>query len=304
MGHALRLLPRTPADAPCAAPARAVATSMFKGLVRAAGFAVEPASDAAGPTLVLHDAAAAEILRFVPDDVGTLTDETWTLTALTLDGQPRSAVSGAGAELAFTIDGIARRDRQERGSMVGSSGCNGILATFERSGDRLRFGDLETTGAPCPADLAAQESAVLAVLASDDLELELPPDRLVLTDRASGDGLELTSSAPLEGSTWLLREVAGRGSPEMPVTLRLADGRLAGEGPCGPYEGSYATDGRFIDIDDLRGTDGAGCGARVQQRELLLALDRAVLLDRRPPRLRLLDAAGALVATFTRPPGP
>jgi heat shock protein HslJ len=213
-------------------------------------------------------------------------------------------VSGAVAELAFTTDGPARRDRQERGSMVGSSGCNGILATFERSGDRLRVRDLETTGAPCPADLAAQETAVLAVLASDDLEVDLPPDRLVLTDRASGDGLELTSSAPLEGSTWLLREVAGRGSPEMPVTLRLANGRLAGEGPCGPYEGSYTTDGRFIDVDDLRGTDGAGCGARVQQRELLLALERAVLLERQPPRLRLLDAAGALVATFTRPPGP
>lgn len=304
MGQALRLLPETPTEAPCPAPARAVATSMTKGLVRAAGFSVEPAIDSNGPTLVLHDAADTEVLRFVPDDVGTLTDESWVLTTLTLDDQPQLAVSGVAAELTFTTDGAARRERRERGSLIGSSGCNGILATFQRTGDRLRVRDVETTGAPCPEDLAAQESAVLAVLASDDLELDLPPDRLVLTDRASGDSLELVSSGPLEGSTWLLREIAGRGSPETPITLRLNDGRLAGEGPCGPYQGGYTTDGRFMRFHDLRGTAGAGCDARVQQRDLLLALERTVLLEREPPRLRLLDAAGSLVATFTRPPGP
>lgn len=304
MGQALRLQPKTPAEAPCPAPARAVATSMTKGLVRAAGFAVEPATDSGGPALVLHDAADAEVLRFEPDDVGTLTDEPWVLATLTLDDQPQVSVAGAAAELSFTTDGAARRDRRERGSLIGSSGCNGILATFQRSGDRLSVRDVETTGAPCPEDLAAQESAVLAVLTSDDLELDLPPDRLVLTDRASGDSLELVSSAPLEGSTWLLREIAGRGSPGTPVTLRLDDGRLAGEGPCGPYQGDYTTDGRFMRFHDLHGTAGAGCDARVQQRALLLALERTVLIEREPPRLRLLDAAGRLVATFTRPPGP
>ncbi len=302
MGQALRFSPDARGEASCPASARAVDADLSKGLVRAASFSIEPGPR--GPTLILRDAADLGILRFEPDHVGTLTDETWYLSTLTLDGEPQPALPGPTAELTFTSDRDGERDRRERGSLVGSSGCNGILGSYRREGDRLQVRDVETTGAPCPDDLAAQESALLAVLTSDALELDLPPDRLVLSDGASGDSLELVRSAPLEGSTWLLRGIAGGGRPDTPVTLRLEAGLLTGEGPCGPYQGGYTTDGRFIRFHDLRGTDGAGCEARARQRTLLLALERAVLLEQEPPALRLLDAAGALVATFIRPPGP
>jgi heat shock protein HslJ len=145
---------------------------------------------------------------------------------------------------------------------------------------------------------------MLSVLGTAALHLSLPPDRLVLTDPVSGDQLDLVTSTPLEGSTWLLAEIPGVGLRRGPVTLRLDGGLLSGEGPCGPYQGRYATDGRLIRFKELQGAGIERCTAREAQRKLLVALERAVVLDRDQPQLRLLDAAGTLVARFRRPPGP
>jgi hypothetical protein len=92
--------------------------------------------------------------------------------------------------------------------------------------------------------------------------------------------------------------------PQDPVTLRLADGSLGGEGPCGPYRGRYASDGVFITISAIEGAPGRGCAARRQQRQLLRALEHSVMLDRPNAQLRLLDAFGTMTARFTRPGGP
>ena len=43
---------------------------------------------------------------------------------------------------------------------------------------------------------------------------------------------------------------------DQPVTLRLVGGTVSGEGPCGSYTGTYASDGRFITLRDLRSVGG------------------------------------------------
>jgi heat shock protein HslJ len=304
IGQELRIRPDPAPGGSCRRGADAIARGMASGLVRATDVAIVERPDGSAAELLLLDADGAEMLRFAPDDVGSLVDGPWELASFTIDGQTALAVPGRMAVLEFGDDGGSVLQRRARGPLVGSSGCNGIVATFERQADVLRIRDVESTGAPCTSDLAVQETAMLSVLGTAELRLSLPPDRLVLRDPVTGDGLDLVTSTPLEGSTWLLAEIPGLGPVRGPVTLRLQDGLLSGEGPCGPYQGRYTTDGRLIRFQELRGAGIQRCTDREAQRKLLLALGRAVVLDRDQPQLRLRDAAGMLVARFRRPPGP
>jgi hypothetical protein len=86
--------------------------------------------------------------------------------------------------------------------------------------------------------------------------------------------------------------------------MRLDDGVVSGEGPCGPYSGTYRTDGVFVAFADLQGSGDEDCPRRARQRELFSALERAVLLERDQPALAMLDARGELVARFKRPGAP
>ena len=145
---------------------------------------------------------------------------------------------------------------------------------------------------------------MMAVLEAAALTIDLPADRLVLTSADTGERLELVTSTPLEGSTWLLTRIAGQPRPNEPVTLRLVDGQVSGEGPCGPYAGRYDSDGLFISFSGMSSSKLEACPERGWQRELLATLERAVLLDRDQPQLRFLDAGGRIVARFARPAGP
>ncbi len=305
VGESLRLALSDAPGTGCARARARVADELRAGLVRAARFTVVPAREGVAATLVLTDADEREVLRFAPDDAGSLSDETWQLTSYTIEGEERPAVPDLAAVLTFASAGRTGPDRDGHGSLVGSSGCNGIVGTWDRAGVRLEVQGIETTAAPCASDVGAQEAAMLEVLSSSDLHVDLPPDRLILTDTGTGDRLELVTSTPLEESTWLLGSIPGLSAPgAATVTLRLDGGVVTGEGPCGPYQGAYETDGRVIRVGDLRGPAVEGCAGQRRQRKLLHALERAILVDRDQPELRLLDATGRLMASFDRPPGP
>jgi heat shock protein HslJ len=221
-----------------------------------------------------------------------------------VDGGTVPAAASLPAVLAFRATHGSGAGQRSDGHVTGSSGCNGIVGTFTRDARLLRLGELEVTEAACPTDLAAQEAAILSVLRAPSVSLSLAPDRLVLTATDSGDSLSFVTSTPLEGSTWLLGSIPGKPRPKSPVTLHLEDGLVSGEGPCGPYTGTYATDGLFVAIGDLQGAGDADCPRRERQRELFSALERAVLLERDRPVLDMLDAQGDLVARFKRPGAP
>lgn len=139
----------------------------------------------------------------------------------------------------------------------------------------------------------------MAILASPSLTLDLPLDRLILVATDSGDRLEFVASTPLEGTTWLLAAIPGSRGSEGTVTLRMDEGRLAGEGPCGPLAGRYVAEGVFITLDDISAADVTDCTRKAEQRALLDALRAAVMVEREDPGLRLLDARGQLLATFS-----
>lgn len=304
MGDVIRVRSLGAPATTCAEQTVLVEQAMIEGLRKASRFSIVSSEARLGAELVLRDQEGTETLRFMVDDVGSLTAESWLLTSWTVGGRTQPASTSQAAVLAFEADGGSRLRRQWEGNVVGSSGCNGIVGIYARDADLLRFRDLETTAAPCPSDLAAQEAAMLALLGSSAVQLDLPPDRLVLTSSETGDRLDFVTSTPLEGSTWLLSAVRGQADADTPVTLRLEGGLVTGEGPCSSYSGSYVSDGIFISISDLHHARAMDCPARTQQRALLQALERALLLDRDQPQLRLLDPAGSVVARFKRPTGP
>jgi len=288
----------------CAEQTSIVQQGMVDGLRRAARFEVRPAVEAFGEELLLYDEADQRLLRFVPDDVAALAPTEWRLEAWTADGRRTAAYPRQVATLAFRPARGSPARRSSSGEAVGSTGCNGFVGPYDRHADVLSFGRLELTEAPCPADLAAQEAAIMAVLESTSLALQLPPDRLVLTSGDSADSLEFVTATPLEASTWQLARLPGSEVPVSPVTLRLEAGVASGAGPCGPYTGRYSSDGLFIRFDDLRAAEDDDCADQGIERALLAALERSTLLERRAQldrgqsQLRMLDATGRVAASF------
>lgn len=287
-----------------------VQLAMVEGLRRADGFEIVAGTEVAADQLVLRSATEVELLRFRLDDVDALDTAEWRLTSYTVDGVTTPADPAQQAVLSF---GPRRSDpvrRTAAGELAGSTGCNGVIGEFTREGDVLSLGPLEVTDAPCGGGLADQQEAMLAVLEATALQLSSPPDRLSLSAVEDGRRLDFVSARPLEGSTWLLDERAETPSPSDPVTLRLADGQAAGEGPCGPYTARYVTDGYFITFSDVGGppepeaSPVPACPEAGRERALLGGLRRSVILDRDQRELRLLDALGRIVLRFDQPGGP
>ena len=119
----------------------------------------------------------------------------------------------------------------------------------------------------------------------------------------SGDRLDFANSSLLEGSTWLLERLPGRGSPRREVTLRLVDGIASGEGLCGSYAGTDESNGVIIRFSGLAGVDGS-CPDAKAARRYLSALRRARFADLTRPSLRFLDKSGDMVVRFRDPGGP
>ena len=282
----------------CQKAASRVATSLTSALEDASRFEIVGPAASAVAQLIVRDGDGREDLRFEPDDAADLAAGDWELQGYGVAGRSMAADPLQPAVLAFRPTRDRQLQRQSSGDIIGSTGCNGIVGTFRRQGDVLSFPSLERTEAPCSSALAAQEAAIMAVLGSPSLTLDLPLDRLVLRSASSGDRLEFVSSTPLEGTTWLLSELADIAVGADTVTLRLEGGLLSGEGPCGPFSGRYVADGVFLTTADIQPAGVTDCTRKAEHRALLDALRQWAMLERDGPDLRLLDARGGLLATF------
>jgi len=301
MGDALSVTLGRVRRGSCGEQTTMVQMGMADGLRRASTFEVQPSEEPFGEILTVRDAAGQVLLRFEPDDVAALEPGEWLLEAWTADGQRTAADESQPAVLALRPARTSAARRESSGEAVGSTGCNGLVGRYFRHADVMSFGVLERTDAPCSAALEVQEAAMIGVLESTFLALDLPPDRLVLTSAESGDSLEFVASVPLERSTWQLARLKGASVPDHPVTLFLEAGTASGIGPCGTYTGGYRTDGLFIRFSDLRGAAADACADQASEDALLRALEQSVLLDRSQPVLRMLDAKGRVVAAFRQP---
>jgi len=286
----------------CGEQTTLVQLGMVDGLRKATRF--ETTTTAEGrESLALFGSGDAPLLHFEPDQVGALDANDWALVAYTRAGERTVADSEQPARLSFRTRRADAAQRTSSGRLNASSGCNGIVGDFYQHADVLSFGPLASTEAPCSPAVTAQEEAVTAVLDSTSLRLALGPDRLVLT-AVEGDALDFTSTRPLENTTWMLVRLGSDERPSEPVTLRLADGAASGQGPCGPFDATYATGGRFITFDDVAVAGDDSCELFPLERELRAALRSAVVLDRDQPQLRLRDAQGRIIARFKAPSGP
>jgi heat shock protein HslJ len=304
VGRAVTFRVRPQRESDCAEQTALVQRAMHDGLRRAASFEVIRGSQPAGDTLLLRSATGVELLRFGLDDIGRLDQADWRLASYTADGRTIPASAEQPAILSFQ----PRRDdpvrRTSVGPATGSTGCNGVVAEFRRRADVLRFADLQRTDAPCTPLLAAQEQAMVAVLQATSLMLSLLPDELRLASTDTGEQLVFVSQRPLEGTTWLLRADAQPADPRATVTLMLHDGAAEGEGPCGRYGASYATDGLFITFSGVAAASADTCGDPGSEQALLAGLRSAVMVERDRSGLRLIDASGRAVLRFTSPTAP
>ncbi len=298
LGIALAVRPTAVKDGRCQKAAARVATSLTSALDDASRFEIVGAAATEDARLIIRDADGREDLRFVLDDAADLAAGDWELQGYSVAGRSMAADPLQPAVLAFRPTRDRELQRQSSGDVIGSTGCNGIVGRFRRQADVLSLPSLERTEAPCSTALVAQEAAIMAVLESPSLTVDLPLDRLVLESASSGDRLEFVSSTPLEGTTWLLSGLTGIATGADTVTLRLAGGLLSGEGPCGPFSGRYVADGVFLSTADVHPAGITGCAREAAHRALLDALRQWAMLDRDGPDLRLLDARGGLLATF------
>jgi heat shock protein HslJ len=276
----------------CAEQTVIVQLGMLDGLRRAASARRTSVSGEGDAQLELLDAHGERLLRFEPDDAGTLEGVRWQLDAWTSDGVRTDAVEDQIAVLSYERRRGRVRERYSTGELVGSTGCNAIVAEYFRYADVMSYGELERTDAPCSDALVAQEAAMTRVLDATSSTVVLPPDRLLLSSADGVDVLELISTTPLEGTTWIIDRILGSARGAEPLTLRLEDGLASGSGPCGHYSASYSTDGVFLSFADLTRTSAEGCDGAALERTLLATLRDTALIERTGTTMRFLDPRG------------
>jgi heat shock protein HslJ len=304
-GAALSLRPKQRADRSCAENLAIVQQAVESGLKKAAAFEVEAGASGMDDELVIYSITGAEVLRYGLDDLALLDGAEWRLESYTTDGQAVEASDEMPALLSFRPDSEAASKRRQSGPLVGSTGCNGIVAEFFRHADVISFSQLGLTDAPCTDELASQEAAMTRVLDATAIRIDLPADRLVMTSADTEERLEFLSQTPLEGTTWWLQRTAAEGATrDQRITLRLEDGLASGEGPCGPYSASYVTDGAFITFSDARGARDEGCSELRTEQALIAGLRRSVAIERGLGQLSLRDASGGVTLSFGRPFAP
>lgn len=304
-GAALTFQPKTFDERSCAENLTLVQQAVESGLRRAAAYRIEPGETSSEDKLVIYSVTGAEVLRYGLDDLALLDGGEWRLDAYTVGGETVRPSDEAPGLLTFRPETDAVYKRRQSGPLTGSSGCNGIVAEFYRRADVLSFSELQITDAPCGPELADQQAAIIDVLDSTAIRLDLPADRLILTSADTGERLELVSQSPLEGTTWWLqRTTADGGIGDQRVTLRLEDGLAVGDGPCGRFSATYVTDGRFITFSDARGARDGTCDELRTEQALISGLRRSVRIDRGVERLAFEDAYGSDQLVFSRPFAP
>ncbi len=305
LGAALTLRPKRSAQRSCAENLAIVQQAVEAGLAKAARYRVEPGATGLDDKLLIYSVSGDEVLRYGLDDLALLDGAEWRLEAYTADGRAVVVPDEMPGLLSFRPASDMRYKRRQSGALVGSTGCNGIVAEFFRHADVVSFSPLELTDAPCTGELAAQEAAMRNVLDATAIRIDLPADRLILTSVDTEERLELVSQTPLEGTTWWLQRTAAEGGTrDQRVTLRLERGIASGDGPCGPYSASYVTDGRFITFTETKGARDEECSEQRTEQALIAGLRRSVTVERGPGTLSFGDASGRDTLSFGRPFAP
>jgi heat shock protein HslJ len=120
--------------------------------------------------------------RKVADPDRSLYGVRWRLDSILSNDAASSVPAGAEAHVEFT----------QAGRVTASAGCNSIGGSAKVSGDKIAFGDLETTLIGCPEPQRTVETALLRVL-KDTVTFKIDGPVLTL-NHPSGAGLQLRAS--------------------------------------------------------------------------------------------------------------
>jgi heat shock protein HslJ len=165
----------------------------------------------------------------------------------------------------------------------GHAGCRGYVATYEASGDDIKFPMLGMTGSYeyCSEALMKQEGEYTTSLQwatdyrlSEELALSGSKGQLeILTARGEVLLFELLpeeADASLEGTTWVLtafieeKRVEEMSTPalipidllaETEVTATFEDGTVRGSAGCNTYSAAYTLDDSFLNIETPAATE-------------------------------------------------
>jgi heat shock protein HslJ len=214
-------------------------------------------------------------------------------------------------ELVGVLPDTAITAEFQAGQVTGSAGCNSYFGSYESSGDRLTFGVIGMTEMYCmPEALMTQEGEVLAALESAAAYRFV--DGALQIANADGETVLIFSvlePAPLTGTTWQLTGYNnGQGgfvsvlSGTEITALFGDDGSLTGSAGCNDYTTSYVIDGDAVTLGPVATTRKMCAepeGIMDQESAYLAALESATAYQIKGNALKLTDADGVQVATFT-----
>jgi len=107
---------------------------------------------------------------------------------------------------------------------------------------------------------------------------------------------------PLTGTRWSLTQLPGQTDTGPAITLNLEDARLGGSDGCNSYGGAYTLNAGKITVDKNLVSTMMACPEPIMRRATAYtsALVKAAGYSSDGKTLTLLDAAGGLLAVFTR----
>lgn len=234
---------------------------------------------------------------------GTQEPESSQPPALALEGTQWDLITLEGAEV--TGPGPATLDFSE-GQAGGISFCNHFSAPYELDGSALTFGEMISTLMLCPdAGPEAEYTAALRAVASAAIE----NGQLVLSNSAGNVLLVYApaAEAPLEGTTWNLTGILENGGVsslilDTAITAEFAADTVAGSAGCNRYTAQLTVEGATVKIGPA-GTTRMFCaepeGVMEQEQAYLAALEQATGIEVSRNTLRLTNAEGAPLLTFS-----
>jgi heat shock protein HslJ len=253
-----------------------------------------PAASSALPTSAAPTAGAS-----AATSTAGLADTTWNLTAYT-DAKGAEVPGTTGANvgtLNFAADG----------SFSGSTGCNRLVGQYTQNGSSLTMTPGPMTKMACPADVTAQENAILAALPK--VASFTSGTALVLT---AADGATLLTysagTATLAGTSWTATGinngkgavVAQAGTDNVTIDFGT-DGTVSGSSGCNTYNGNYTADAGTISFGPLAQTMKACEDAIMQiEQQYTAALAASTVYQLEGSTLTLRDASGATQVTFAQ----
>lgn len=110
------------------------------------------------------------------------------------------------------------------------------------------------------------------------------------------------SPVPLTGTRWSLTQLTGQTDAGPAITLNLEDARLGGSDGCNSYGGAYTLNAGKLNVDKNLVSTMMACPEPIMRRAAAYtsALVKAASYSSDGKMLTLLDAAGGLLAVFSR----